>query len=349
MTALTLGHMRLLVIGGSVFLGQAFVHEALARGWDVTTFNRGRSGTDVSGVTAVQGDREQQADLDRLAQAGPWDAVVDVCGYTPRVVGASVAALAKSAASYLFVSTINAYPGWPGVVVDEGSPRHECEPDAGPEDGDYGTLKVGCERAVTEGFPGRTLVLQPGLILGPGDRARRLAVWLRRAAQGGRMIAPGAPDRAMQMIDARDIAVFGLDRIADGDSGTYLTGGTPANTSWGEYLGTCVEVTGGKAELVWLDDDFLIEHEVQPWTELPLWAPAGGEFAAVWQPSSAKAEAAGLRCRPIVESIRDTAAWLFAPGGMEEAFGVHHQMTDDRLMAPDRERDLLSAWDARAH
>ncbi|MEY9836833.1 NAD-dependent epimerase/dehydratase family protein [Streptacidiphilus sp. EB103A] len=340
--------MKLLVIGGSVFLGRAFVQEALSRGWEVTTFNRGQSGTDEPGVTAVQGDREQSADLERLAAAGPWDAVVDVCGYVPRVVGASVAALAKSADTYLMISTINAYPEFPEKAVDESSLRHECEPDAGPDDGDYGKLKVGCERAVTEGFPGRTLVIEPGLILGPGDRARRLAVWLRRAAQGGRMIAPGSPDREMQLIDARDIAIFGLDRIEDGSSGTYLTSGTPANTTWGEYLGTCVEATGGKAELVWLDDAFLEEHNVEPWTELPLWAPANEEFAAVWSPSSAKAIAAGLHCRPVPDSIRDTAAGLFAPGGMDDAFDVHHSQRDDRLMTPDRERQLLAAWDARA-
>src|SRR5690348_9778369 len=120
--------MKLLVIGGSVFLGRAFVHEALSRGWEVTTFNRGQSGTDEPGVTAVQGDREQSADLERLAAAGPWDAVMDVCGYVPRVVGASVAALAKSADTYLMISTINAYPEFPEKPVDESSLRHECEP-----------------------------------------------------------------------------------------------------------------------------------------------------------------------------------------------------------------------------
>ncbi|MFC1411742.1 NAD-dependent epimerase/dehydratase family protein [Streptacidiphilus sp. N1-12] len=337
--------MRLLVLGGSVFLGQAFVREALARGWEVTTFNRGQSDRDEPGVEAVHGDRERPEDLARLVGSGPWDAVVDT-GYVPRVIGASVAALAKSAATYLYVSSINAYPGFPEVPVDEDSPQHECAPDAGPEDGDYGTLKVGCQRAVEEGFPGRALIIQPGLILGPGDRARRTAWWLRRAAEGGRMVAPGAPDREMQMIDARDIAIFGLDRIAAGDSGRYLTSGTPANTSWGEYLGTCVEATGNKAELVWVDDQLLFEHGVEPWTELPLWSPLQEDFAAVWKPSSAKAIAAGLRCRPIAESVRDTAAWLFAPGGMDIAFG-DHRGTGPRGLTPEKETAILAALDAR--
>jgi 2'-hydroxyisoflavone reductase len=339
--------MRLLVIGGSVFLGQAFAAEALARGWEVTTFNRGLTAADLPGVRTVRGDRERPEDLARLAAAGPWDAVVDVCGYVPRVVGASVAALAGSAGTYLFISSINAYPGFPAVPVDELSPRHECAPDAGPEDGDYGVLKAGCERAVVEGFPGRALVVQPGLIMGPGDRARRLAWWLRRASQGGRMVAPGRPGQEMQLIDARDLAAFGLDRIAAGDSGTYLASGSPANTTWGEYLGTCVEVTGGKAEPVWMDDDFLLAHEVGPWTELPLWAPRDEDFAAVWQPSSAKAAAAGLRCRPVTESIRDTADWLFGPGGMEEAFGAYRSAAD-RGLSPEKEQQLLADWDARS-
>ena len=344
--------MRLLVIGGSVFLGQAFAAEALARGWEVTTFNRGRTAADLPGVRTVRGDRERPEDLARLAAAGPWDAVVDVCGYVPRVVGASAAALAGSAGSYLFVSSINAYPGFPADPVDERSPRHDCAADAGPEDGDYGVLKAGCERAAVQVFPGRTLVLQPGLIMGPGDRARRLTWWLRRASQGGRMAAPGRPEQEMQLIDARDLAAFGLDRIEAGDGKgedgeTYLVGGSPANTTWGEYLGACVEATGGKAEPVWMDDRFLLAHGVAPWVELPLWAPRDEEFAAVWQHSSAKAAEAGLRCRPVPESIRDTAAWLFGPGGTEVAFGAYRSLSD-RGLAPEKEQQLLADWDARS-
>jgi 2'-hydroxyisoflavone reductase len=302
----------------------------------------------VPGVEAVRGDRERPEDLARLAASGPWDAVVDVCGYVPNVVGASVAALAKSAATYLFVSTINAYPDFPELPVDEDSRQHECEPDAGREDGDYGKLKVGCQRAVQEGFPGRTLIIQPGLIVGPGDRARRTTWWLRRASEGGRMIAPGAPEQEMQLIDARDIAVFGLDRIVAGDSGTYLTSGTPANTTWGEYLGTCVEATGGRAELVWVDDAVLLAHEIEPWSELPLWMPVREDVAAVWKPSSAKAVAAGLRCRPVAESVRDTAEWLFAPGGMDVAFSDYlRTLVGQVQLTPEKERAVLAEWDAR--
>ncbi|WP_432093236.1 NAD-dependent epimerase/dehydratase family protein [Streptomyces sp. bgisy100] len=338
--------MRLLVIGGSVFLGRTFVQEALRRGWEVTTFNRGRTQSDPEGVHAVRGDRENEADLARLAEAGPWDAIVDVCGYVPRVVGASVKALAGSASTYLFISSINARPGWPAEPVDETSPRHESSPDAGPDDGDYGKLKVGCEMAVEQGFPGRTLIVEPGLIIGPHDRARRLTWWLRRAAEGGRMVAPGSPEREVQLIDARDLAIFGLDRIEAEDSGDYLVSGTPANTTWGEFLGACVAETGGKAELVWVDDAVLTEHEVAVWTELPLWSPEKGDLSAVWKPSSAKAVAAGLRCRPVAESIHDTATWLFGEEGLDEAFGETRTGREARGITPERERALLAAADA---
>lgn len=343
--------MKLLVIGGSVFLGQAFAAEALARGWEVTTFNRGRTAADLPGVEVIRGDREVQADLDRLAAAGPWDAVVDVCGYVPRVVKASVAALAGRARTYVYVSSINAVQGWPEVAVDESSPRQECASDAGPEDGDYGVLKSGCERAVEEGFPDGALVLQPGLIIGPGDRAARLAWWLDRASRGGPIVAPGAPERTMQLIDARDIAAFGLDQVESGGTGRYLVSGSPANTTWGEYLGTCVEVADADAELVWVADELLKEQQVEPWTELPLWMPLG-EGEAVWLPSSAKALAAGLTCRPVVESIRDTWAWLSAPGGREEAFSDYRSTAQrtvtERGLAPEKEQAILKAWAAQA-
>lgn len=331
------------MIGGSVFLGRAFVHEGLRRGWEVTTFNRGRTQHDPDGVVAVRGDREVEADLARLAEEGSWDVVVDVCGYVPRVVAASVAALADSASTYLFISSINARPGWPAEPVDESSPRHESSPEAGPDDGDYGVLKVGCEMAVDQGFPGRSLILEPGLIIGPHERNRRTTWWLHRAAKGGRMVAPGRPEREMQLIDARDIAIFGLDRVEAEDAGTYLVSGTPANTTWGDYLAACVAASAGGAELVWVDDDVLIEHEVEIWTGLPLWAPRHGETSAIWQPSSAKAIAAGLRCRPVEESIRDTAAWLFAPGGHDEAFGEYGRARRHPSITPESERALLAA------
>ncbi|MER5325240.1 NAD-dependent epimerase/dehydratase family protein [Streptosporangium roseum] len=330
--------MRTLVIGGSVFLGRAIVEEALRRGHEVTTFNRGRSGADLPGVEAVRGDREVVEDLARLTDGRRWDVVVDLCGYVPRVVGESVRALNGRAATYAFISSISACSGWPEPgAVDESAPRFECAPDAGPEDGDYGTLKAGCERAVEQGFDGNVLIIEPGLILGPHENVGRLPWWLTRAARGGRVLAPGSPDVAMQVIDGRDIAAFTLTQAEAGVNDRFFTGGVEGNITFGDWLAECRAVTGSDAEFVWVEDRFLLDREVQPWTELPLWAPRNPEFAGVWLPSSAKARAAGLRCRPVAETIRDTWAWLREIPVEERSFGRHG-------IDPEKEAKILAEW-----
>ncbi|WP_436775705.1 NAD-dependent epimerase/dehydratase family protein [Yinghuangia sp. YIM S09857] len=337
--------MDILVIGGSVFVGRTIVETALARGHAVTTFNRGRTGTDVPGAATVRGDRENKADLERLASAGPWDAVVDVCGFTPRVVGDSVRALNGRVATYAFVSSISAYQDWPASPVDEQSPRFACAPDADETDGDYGILKAGCERAVESGFDGRVLVVQPGLILGPYENVGRLPWWLRRIAAGGRVLAPGDPDRPMQVIDARDLAAFMLDHVEAGTEGRFLASGSPANTTMGAWLGDCVAATGSDAELVWVDDDFLLERGVEPWTELPLWAPPTDEMAALWQPDSAKALAAGLTTRPVTDTVADTWAWLES-AGVPEYLPIYRGPAGPQGIAAEKEQALLEEWAA---
>ncbi|AEW99854.1 NAD dependent epimerase/dehydratase family (plasmid) [Streptantibioticus cattleyicolor NRRL 8057 = DSM 46488] len=335
------------MIGGSVFVGRAFAVEGVRRGWEVTVFNRGRSQADPPGVRVLRGDRTDAADLAAMAAAGPYDAVVDVCGYVPREVGKSAAALAGHADAYLFVSTINVYPGYPALPTDESSPRQGGTADAGPEDGDYGWLKDGCEKAVRQAFPGRVVVLQPGLIVGPHDRARRTAAWLRRAALGGPMAVPGTPDRPLRVIDVRDLAAFGLDLLAGAPKDEvedYMVPGAPDNGNWGDYLDACVAATGNRAELVYVDDRHFVDHGVEPWTELPLWLPPAPQTAAVWTASCAKALAAGLRCRPVTDSVRDTAAWLFAPGGEQEAFEDYKHFTQwTPFLSPDKERAILAA------
>ncbi|MEV7966269.1 NAD-dependent epimerase/dehydratase family protein [Sphaerisporangium sp. NPDC088356] len=337
--------MRILVIGGSVFLGRAIVEEALRQGHDVTTFNRGRSGEDLPGVTAVRGDREVAADLEALAAGGEWDAVVDVCGFTPRVVADSARALSGHAATYAFISSISAVSDWPAKRVDESAPRWECSPDAGPEDGDYGVLKAGCERAVEHYFDGNALIIQPGLILGPWENVGRLPAWLRRMSRGGRVVAPGDPALPMQLIDARDLAIFTLDQAAKGVDDRFLTTGPAGNTTFGRWLTDCAEVTGANPDLVWIDDRFLVDHKVEPWTELPLWTQPTPDEVGVWEVSTAKAASAGLRCRPVTETVRDTWDWLK---------DRDHAELERRLpswqrhgLAPDKEALILSEWDAR--
>ncbi|MBO3748064.1 NAD-dependent epimerase [Streptosporangiaceae bacterium NEAU-GS5] len=334
--------MRVLVIGGSVFLGRAIVAEALRRGDEVTTFNRGKSRPDTPGVDAVHGDRGVTEDLERLADGREWDVVIDVCGYIPKTVLESARVLSGHAGHYTFISSISALPGFPKEAVDESSPTHECPPDA--EEGEYGVLKAGCERAVEQYFDGATLIVEPGLILGPHENVGRLPWWLTRIAKGGRVLAPGDPGRRMQLIDARDIAAFTVAQAALGTTGRFLTSGVPGNTTYGGWLAMCAEVTGSDAELVWVDDQVLLEHEVGQWVELPLWLADDPESANAWLPSSAKALAAGLVCRPVEETVRDTWEWLREIPEDERSFGnfqLHHGM------APEKEARILAAWDER--
>lgn len=329
--------MRILIIGGSVFLGRAITQEALRRGHEVTTFNRGRSGVDLPGVEAARGDREVAADLDRLVAGRTWDAVIDVMGRVPRVVGESVRRLNGRTGTYAYISSISALTDFSARACDESSPRYECAPDAGPEDGDYGTLKAGCERAVQEGFEGNVLIVQPGLILGPYEDVGRLPWWLDRISRGGRVLAPGDPDRAMQVIDVRDLAAFVLTHVEAGTDDRFLASGVRGNITYGDWLAECRAVTGSDAEFVWVDDRFLLDRQVQPWTEFPVWAPDDPEFAGVWLPSSAKALAAGLTCRPVAETVRDTWAWLREVPPGERAFRGHG-------IDAEKEARILAEW-----
>ncbi|MFF3016913.1 NAD-dependent epimerase/dehydratase family protein [Streptomyces sp. NPDC057939] len=336
--------MKILLIGGTVFLGRALVDEALRRGHEVTLFNRGQAGPTPDGAEAVRGDREDEDALRALAEGRTWDWVIDTCGFEPRIVRRSVRALAGHADAYAFVSSFHAYADWPTKAVDESFPRHACAPDASPDDVPYNALKAGCERAVEEGFPERALIVNPGIIVGPGENVGRLPWWLETIARGGRVLAPGSPDRAVQLIDARDIADFVLDRLAEGGTGRYLTTGVRENTTMGELLAACVDATGAGTELVWADERFLQDHGVAPWTEVPLWVPTGPESAGAWTASSAKALAAGLRCRPITETVADTWRALVEGGHPRPKY---LQGATPVGLDKDKHDAVLAAWDAR--
>jgi 2'-hydroxyisoflavone reductase len=335
--------MRILILGGSVFLGRAFAVEALARGHQVTTFNRGRSAPDLPGVHAVRGDRAVAADLAALLTDRPgthWDLVIDTSGGQPHTVRRSAALLKDHADRYLFVSSVHAFSGWPGAAVDEDSPLHECSADSPPDLPPGTALKAGCERAVLAEFGAeRSLLLNCGLLVGPYENVGRLLWWLERIARGGQVLAPGRPDLPIQLIDATDFAVFGLDLAERGEHGSYVTTGLPGSSTYGGMLEACVAVTGSGAELVWVPDATLTAAGVEMWSELPLWAAEEGETSGIWQADSGKAAAAGLSCRPIAQTVAATWAWLQERGPSDRPY---LQGGEPIGIDPEKERRILA-------
>lgn len=340
--------MRILVMGGTWFLGRAVAEAALSRGWDVTLFNRGRTGTAPAGTESVHGDRTVTADLERLADHGPWDAVVDTSAgaLAPADVYAGTRLLEPVAGRYVFTSTVNAYRGWPSEPLTEDSVLLDAPPDADadygrlPDDWDgpdwyYGRQKAGAERACTVAFGSdRAVILRPGVILGPGEYVGRLPWWLNRAHRGGRMIAPGTPTKPIQPIDVRDVAEFALHQAQAHEGGAYNCVAPIGHDTMGGFLTACVLETGGEAQLAWAPDKLLLDHDVQQWTELPLWRTHPG----VWNIDSTRAQEAGLRCRPLAETVADTWSWL-----QSGQAPVEHPRWAEHGIAPEKESVLLAA------
>ena len=294
--------MRTLILGGTVFLGRHVAAEALARGHELTVFTRGLHGA-VDGAEHLVGDRT--GDLSALEGHG-WDVVVDTSGYEAEHVARSCAVLAGSGAHLVFVSSINVYPAWPEEPVDEDSPVWQ-------EGDDYGQQKAACERVAEAAMPGRVAAVRAGLICGPHDNVFRLPWWVRRIAAGGRVPAPGAPEQPVQLIDARDLAAWMLDLGERRVAGTFNGTAPLGRTTMGEVLESAVEATGSGAELAWIQDERLLEAGVEPWMELPLWLPARG----TWAVGTERAQEAGLRCRPVAETVADVWAWLRDGGEAE--------------------------------
>jgi 2'-hydroxyisoflavone reductase len=338
--------MRLLVLGGTRFLGRGVVDAALAAGDEVTTFTRGVSGDPPDGVEALHGNRTDAADLAQLA-GRDWDAVVDTSGYVPVVVGAAARLLADHVGHYVFVSTVNVYPDMPAKPVTADSPVYDCPPDAGRPDGefevaDYGRFKAGCERAVNQFFAGRSTHVRAGLIIGPHDDSGRLPWWIARIARGGEVLAPGNPDSPGRFVDARDLGAWCVRCGRDGIVGAFPASGPDGQTSYGALFAAIRSATGSDATFTWVPDEFLVEHRVGVWSELPLWAPLS-ETPALHDQDTTAALAAGLRCRPIEQTVADTAAWV---AGLTE-LPTRPRMLGPTGMDPDREKALLAAWHAR--
>ena len=321
--------MKLLVLGGTKFVGRHLVEHALERGHDVTTFTRGRTNPGLfPHAEELHGDRD--GDLGALAR-GRWDACVDTSGYVPRIVRRSAELLRDRVGHYTFVSSISAYADFSGPVAEDdpvAKLEDETVEEMGPEFENYGGLKALCERVVQEVYTDRALIVRPGLIVGPHDPTDRFTYWPRRLRDGGPILAPGPPERKVQFIDVRDLVAWMLDLIEQRRGGVFNA--TNDGVAWGELL------RGG--DIVWASDEFLLEHDVGQWMELPLWI-ADADLVGMHEADVSRAVAAGLTFRPVAETIRDTAEWDKVRAGRDDraVTGV-----GGAGMAPERERELLS-------
>ncbi|MFF1697170.1 NAD-dependent epimerase/dehydratase family protein [Streptomyces sp. NPDC058257] len=307
--------MRLLMLGGTEFVGRAVVEAALARDWEVTLLHRGRHEA-PAGAVSLLGDRTAEGGLDALAAFdGDWDLVVDTWSGAPSAVRDAARLLAGRAGRYAYVSSVSVYE-WPiAAGSDESHLLVGGDPDADAVA--YAEDKRGGELAAVAEFGAqRTVLARAGLILGPHENIGRLPWWLNRVARGGPVLAPGPRELGLQYIDARDLAEWVLDAALVGLHGPYNIVSPIAHTTMGELLEACVAVAGAAdTELRWTEPSVIAEHDIGPWTELPVWAPPGEMHDSMHRTSTKMAEATGLRARPVAETVADTWAWLRSIGG----------------------------------
>jgi 2'-hydroxyisoflavone reductase len=329
--------MRLLILGGTRFVGRHLVRAALERDHEVTLFNRGQSNPGLfPEVTELVGDRDGH--LDALA-SGSWDAVIDTCGYLPRVVRASVELLRGAVPHYTFISSISVYENLNVAGVDETAPLATISDDMTEEiTGEtYGALKALCEQVVADEYGDAALIIRPGLIAGPYDPTDRFTYWPMRVDRGGEVLAPGDPENLVQIIDARDLASWTIAMVERGAAGVYNATGPDTPLSFADMLATCQSVARSNGTFTWVAEEFLLAQDAQPWIELPLWLPGeeGVGFGAV---NVERAIADGLRFRPLAATVADTLNWA-------EQLPADH--TWRAGLAPEKEAALLEAWHAR--
>lgn len=301
--------MRILIIGGTRFLGRHLVESTLAHNHDVTLFNRGKSNPALfPQLETIIGDREH--DVDKL-NGRIWDAVIDVAGYVPRIVRLSAEALQENVARYVFISTISVYRDFKQIGIDESYPVGKIEDETVEEiTGEtYGPLKALCEQVVQDTYRERALIVRPGLIVGPHDPTDRFTYWPVRVARGGDVLAPQKPEAAIQVIDVRDLADFIIKLIQDNASGIYNATGPDYDLTIGKLLEVSKQVNNSNADFKWASIDFLNQHKVEAWSDMPTWVPDDEEGIGFSRVNVSKAINAGLTFRPLEETVRDTLAW----------------------------------------
>lgn len=327
--------MNILLIGGTVFLGRFIAAEALRRGHTLTLFHRGKHNPQLfPEAEKLHGDR--RGDVSAL-RGRSWDAVIDTCGYMRRDIRTVGKVLGNATEHYTFISSVSVYADLsPRSIAEDAEVGTVDDPDIEEVTGEtYGPLKAVCERAAEEYFPQRTCVVRPGLIVGPYDPTNRFSYWLQRTARGGDILAPGNPAEPVQYIDVRDLAAWIVLMAECKHTGIFNATGPRNRLSMEQFLHACISTLQPKARLVWVDEEFLLDNNIAPFTELPIWVPesAGG----IHRIDCSNAIRAGLHCRPAEETIRDTFAW-------EQE---HPELLEHRQYAPlstAREAEVLAAW-----
>jgi 2'-hydroxyisoflavone reductase len=331
--------LRILILGGTGFIGPAQVRYAVARGHKVTLFNRGKTHPGLfPDVEQLLGDRNGK--LDAL-KGREWDAVIDNPATLPRWVRDSAQLLKNSAKQYLFISTLSVYADNSKPNMDETAPVATL-PDPTTEKvtaETYGALKALAEKEAEKAFPGRTTILRPTLIVGPGDPTDRFTYWPVRIDRGGEVLAPGDQNDPVQFIDARDLGEWCIRMVEQGDTGVYNAVGPKAPLSIAEMLYGIRAITSADVKFTWVDADFLAKKNVQPWSDMPVWVPGQGDSAGFSRVNHDRAIAKGLTCRPLAETAKDTL----------EDYKKRSSKPPGKLnagLAPEREAEVLAAWHA---
>lgn len=340
--------MKILIIGGTKFLGRHLVNASLKNNHEITLFNRGRKYSDdeIENVEQIHGDRN--SDLGKLANRN-WDACIDTCGYLPQTVEASAIFLKETVNQYVFISSGSVYTDISKPNYDENTktmkltekqakevekidPKGEL---TGPILGEYyGALKALCEESAEKAMPGRVLNVRAGMIVGAFDPTDRFTYWVMRVARGGKVLAPGNPDRLIQLIDARDLSEWTLKMIEENHNGIYNVTGKPFELTMGKMLEEAKALSESDAEFVWVDEEFLIKENVAPWSEMPFYLPEFNEESKNFLTMNVdKALEKGLSFRPVHNTIRETLNW--------------RETQDSEMKAgisAEREAELLGKW-----
>lgn len=331
---------RILILGGTGFLGPAVVEAAKSRGHSLTLFNRGRTEKRIGIIDGVEkryGNRDPEKHAEEgdpttpkgLAELreGEWDAVVDTSGYVPRIVSASATLLAPRVGQYIFVSSVSVYKST-STPGDNEFAELATMPDPTDENVQqhYGALKALCGIAAENAMPGRVADVRPGLIVGPGDQNDRFTYWPVRVSRGGEVLAPGTPDDPIQLIDVRDLAEFIVQLIETGTTGPFDALGPARGLTMGKVLEACRGASGSDARFTWAPAEFLREKNVRPWADMPVWVPPEGGYAGFHRRDVARAVGAGMKFRPIEETCAATLAWW--PGELERRARVTRELIE---------------------